>query len=435
MVSPPSCFARTFDDRPASPAIPYFSVFDYRPRVDDALGPDLAESLPIASYDPRETKLAANGRRGTRLHLVPSLGVSEDRSCGADDGPGVCLVQDDAGRFRCFGIARIRDGLAFARTERRSVVGIVPDGIGRVTLTAGGRRASAPVAGNVYEAELGVPAGTVVAVELAAAGESDCVREIAPRLLARVAALRRPPNDRLVPMAALSLLREYDAIAEPVERGARFWGAGGGVSFWVVPVARTGPRGCAPATGVCVVALTTGERADAECGLNVPPRRAAWRYAPLLSAHGAIYGRVPDGVTGVRIRFGEQVAEVRARDNVLAGVLPFPYEESAEVELVRRPMPAPPRVGIVDAGGDVLALRDRLLAAGYEPLSAIVPGVKRQPRNAVYWQRSGATRAEAAAIARVAGAPDLIRVVRERTPRPVIAAGAPVVVVAGTGAG
>src|SRR5215211_7345545 len=130
MLPPQRCLTRTFDERPASPAIPYFRVFDYRPRIDDELGRDLAESLPVASYDPRETKLAANGRRGTRLHLVRSLGVSEDRSCAADDGPGVCLVQEDAGRFRCFGIERIRDGLAFARTERNSIVGIVPDGIG-----------------------------------------------------------------------------------------------------------------------------------------------------------------------------------------------------------------------------------------------------------------------------------------------------------------
>jgi hypothetical protein len=432
MVAPPRCFARTFDERPAGPVIPYFSVFDYRPRVDDALGSDLAESLPIASYDPRETKLAANGRRGTRLHLVPSLGVAEDRSCAADDGPGVCMVQDDAGRFRCFGIGRIRAGLAFARTERGSIAGIVADGVGRVTLSAGGRRASAAVSGNVYEAELSVPPGTRVAVELAPAGAEDCTRELAPGLLARVALLRRAPTERLVPMAALSLLREYEGIAEPVERGARFWGADGGVEFWVVPVARTGARDCAPATAACVVAVTTGERVDAECGLNASPRRASWRLAPLLAQHAAIYGTAPDGITGARITYGSMVAEVRARDNVLAGVLPFPYDDASDVELVRRPMPSPSRVGIVDAGGDAAAMRDRLEAAGYEPLPAVIPGVKRQPRTQVYWRARRATLAEAAAVARAARADVLTRIASgERTPLPVLDTSAPLVVVVG----
>ena len=386
MLPPQRCLTRTFDERPASPAIPYFSVFDYRPRIDDELGRDLAESLPVASYDPRETKLAANGRRGTRLHLVPSLGVSEDRSCAADDGPGVCLVQEDAGRFRCFGIERIRDGLAFARTERNSIVGIVPDGVGRVMLSAGGQRASAAVSGNVYEAELGVPPGTRVTVELAPAGADDCAREVAPGLLARVAALRRAPTERLLPMAAISKLREDDHIADVVERGARFWGADGGVDFWVVPVARTRPRDCAPATVECVVAVTVGGRADAECRMGVARDRPNWRFAPLLPENAAIYGTVPDGVVGARVTYGTQVAELRARDNVLAGVLPFPYADSADVELIRRPRRSPARVGIVDAGGDAEAMGDRLLAAGYEPLRAIVPGVKQQPRTVVYWR-------------------------------------------------
>jgi DNA-directed RNA polymerase specialized sigma24 family protein len=432
MLPPPRCFARVFDERPASPAIPYFSVFDYRPRVDDMLPGDLAESLPIASYDPRETKLAANGRRGTRLHLVPSLGVSEDRSCAADDGPGVCMVADSDGRYRCFGIERIRDGLAFARTERGSIAGIVTDGIGRVTLSAGGQRASAAVAGNVYEAELGVAPGTRVAVELAPAGDAGCEREVAPGLLARVAALRRAPTDRLVPMAALSRLREDYRIAEVVERGARFWGADGGVDFWVVPVAETGPRECAPATAVCVVAVTVGGRADAECGMGAARDRPNWRFAPLLPEHAAIYGTVPEGVVAARLTLGTRGVDVPVRDNVIAAVLPFPYEDGVAVRLIRRAAPAPPRVGIVDAGGDAEAMRDRLIAAGYEPLGAIVPGVKRQSRTVAYWRPRLATLAEAAAVARAAGAAELIRIANaERTPRPVLDAAAPLVVVVG----
>jgi hypothetical protein len=432
MLPRPRCFARSFDDRPAGPAIPYFSVFDYRPRIDDALGRDLAESLPVASYDPRETKLAADGRRGTRLHLVPSQGVAEDSSCAADDGPGVCLVQDDAGRYRCFGIERILAGLAFARTQRHSIVGIVEDGIGRVTLSAGGRRASAPVSGNVYEAELGVPPGTRVSVELAPAGDTDCVRDVAPGLLGRVAALRRPPTERLLPMSALSRLREHDQVADVVERGARFWGADGGVDFWVVPVARTGPRECAPATVACVVAVTVGNRADAECGFNAAPARPNWRFAPLLPDNAAIYGTVPEGVTAARLTLGGRAVDVPVRDNVIAGVLPFPYEDGVRVDLTRRPAPSLPRVGIVDAGGDTGAIIARLDAAGYEPLRAIVPGVKRQPRTEVFWRPRRATLPEAAAVARAAGAVELTRIASiERTPRPVLETPAPIVVVVG----
>jgi hypothetical protein len=125
-----------------------------------------------------------------------------------------------------------------------------------------------------------------------------------------VAALRRAPTDRLLPMAALNRLRDDHRIAAAVERGARFWGADGGVDFWAVPVARNGPRECAPATAVCVVAVTVGDRADAECGLNVARDRPNWRFAPLLPEHGAIYGTVPDGITGARVTFETQVAEV-----------------------------------------------------------------------------------------------------------------------------
>jgi hypothetical protein len=432
MVSPPRCIARAYDKRPASPAIPYFSVFNRPQRIDDRLAGDLWESLPIASYDPRETRLAANGRRGTRLHAIPSLGVSAEGGCAAGDGPGVCLLQDDAGRHRCFTIAAIRDGLAFARTERGSIVGIAADGVGRVTLTAGGRRASATVSGNVYEAELDVAPGTRVGVQLARVDEPGCEREVAPGLLDRVAALRRAPGEGLVPMAALSLLRDDPGIAEPVERGARFWGAAGGVDFWAIPVATADSGQCGPATAVCIVAVTTGDRVDAECGLDRPRGRAAWRLAPLLRDHAVIYGTVPDGVTGARVTLDTLAGEIRARDNVLAAVLPFPYDAGAEVELLRSPLRVTPRVGIVDAGGDAAALRDRIAAAGFEPKGAIVPGVKRQPRTTVHWRPRQATLAEAAAVARAAGASELTRI-GNRTPLPVIEAAAPIVVVSGTG--
>jgi hypothetical protein len=125
---------------------------------------------------------------------------------------------------------------------------------------------------------------------------------------------------------------------------------------------------------------------------------------------------------------------VPVRDNVTAAVLPFPYEEGVAVELTRRAAPSRPRIGIVDAGGDAEAMRDQLVSLGYEPLGAIVPGVKRQPRTTVYWHARRATFAEASAVARAARASELIRIASaERTPRPVLDAAAPVVVVVGGG--
>jgi hypothetical protein len=329
MAAPPRCFAGNTDELPAAPAMPYFRVFDYRQGTGDWLGTDVGEWLALATYDHRETRLAANGRRGTRLHAIPTLGVATDAGCTADDGPGVCLVEEEGARYRCFTIAAIRDGLAFARTDRGSIVGIVTDGIVRVTLSARGQRASAPVADNVYEAELDVPRGTLVGVRLERSGDIGCAREVAPGLRERVAALRRAPDARLLPMAALSRLRDDERIAEIVERGARHWGDDAGVEFWVVPVVPRGRRACAPASRVCIVAVHERSRAGAQCLLD----GATWGVAPLLPGNAVALGVVPDRATGARISAGGQSAAVDARDNVAAGLLPFPYHDYTAARL------------------------------------------------------------------------------------------------------
>jgi hypothetical protein len=433
MVERPRCFAHIVRKRRAAPVLPYFSVFNRRPRLDDKLGPDMGESLPIATYHPAEPRLAADGRRGTRLHLVPSLGVSTDRGCAADDGPGLCLYEDSTGRYSCFGIERIRDALAFARTARGSVVGIVPDGIGTVTLNAGGRRASARVEGNVYEAELRVAPGTPVGVVVTRAGPPGCEREAAPGLLAAVAALRRPPTDRLLPMAALSELRDYPEVADVVERGARFWGAEDGVEFWVVPIAERGSHACDPARGACVVAVPRVADPEAACAYSPHDvEDGYWEMSPLLRERGAVYGLVPDEIAGGRVTFGARSEEVPARDNVIAGLFSFPYEDPLFLDLTRRPAPSLPRVGIVDAGGGPGAIVRRLERAGYDPLRAIIPADDPQRRTVVHWHPRRATFAEAAAVARAIDAAELIRIRGEaRTPRAVLHAAGPVVVVVG----
>lgn len=362
--------------------------------------------------------------------------MSADGSCESDDGPGVCLVAPGA-RFRCFPIAEVRAGRAFARTPQGLIVGIVPDGVGRVSLSAGDRTVSARVFDNVYEAKLDVPAGTAVRVEIARPDADDCARSVSSQLLESVATLRRAPGDgRSVPEAALAAVREQwrTSIDAVVEDRARFWGSDGTVDFWVVPVVRLGSRRCAPANSVCVVAISPGTPTGAQCVLQ--PRRggAHWRVSPQLPDHAVIHGTVPDGVIGARVTVGKLTAEVAARNNVIGGVLPLPYEDGVHVDLIRRPRPVPPVVGVVDATGisgvaaNVLA---KIRRSGHPVLDSITPGIEAQPRTDVYWRPQRATRHEAEVVAELLRA-ELRRIAnRGRLPRPVLETDAGIVVVVG----
>jgi hypothetical protein len=83
---------------------------------------------------------------------------------------------------------------------------------------------------------------------------------------------------------------------------------------------------------VCVVAVPQDSFADGACVLGDKPDEE-WRLAPLLPGRAAIYGVVPDGVTRVRVTVGHVSGEVDARDNVVGGVLPFPYNERADTDV------------------------------------------------------------------------------------------------------
>jgi len=283
-----------------------------------------------------------DGVRRTGVRVVSPLGVSDDAHCVPGEGPGACLVVEDRSSYRCFGLADVRAGRALARTAEGLIVGVVPDDVDRVTLTARGRTAAAVVVENVYEARLGVPSGTPVRVALDRLWDDVCQREVAPGLLARVAILRREPEDRVpLPQAARRALDggseyRFDGV---LLRGARRWGSDGGVEFWTVPVVARGSEWCAPANGVCVVAVPPDRPADAEC---IPRRRGNhefWRVAPLLPANAAIFGVVADDVIAARIAVGTRTAQVDARENLIGGVLPFPYQDGMRVDLIRRTAP------------------------------------------------------------------------------------------------
>jgi hypothetical protein len=165
-----------------------------------------------------------------------------------------------------------------------------------------------------------------------------CERAVDPQLRVRVAALAGEPETGVaLPAAAREVLRDWqwqlDAV---VERGARRWGGGDGVDYWAVPVVPVGREPCAPATRVCIVAVPQQAGADAQCVLEEPGDGTSWRLGPLFPARAAIYGIVPAGVTGAHVTIDGRSAEVDARDNVIGGVLPFPYEDGADVRVVLR---------------------------------------------------------------------------------------------------
>src|SRR5215218_8463984 len=186
-------------------------------------------------------------------------------------------------------------------------------------------------------------------------------------------------------------------------------------------------RGDARPRTASASAISPGTPTGAQCVLQ--PRRggAHWRVSPQLPDHAVIHGTVPDGVIGARVTVGKLTAEVAARNNVIGGVLPLPYEDGVQVELIRRPRPVPPVVGVVDATGisgvaaNVLA---KIRRSGHPVLDA-------QPRTDVYWRPQRATRHEAEVVAELLRA-ELRRIAnRGRLPRPVLETDAGIVVVVG----
>jgi hypothetical protein len=440
MIEATSCRGLEVRNEPAAGQFSEIGLFARAQRPPDSIPPprgNVITWVPVRTFDPSESRVAGYKRLPTTVHAFPSLGVSTDGSCRRDDGPGVCLAELERD-FRCFTRSQVQGGGAVALNPEGWAIGIVPDGIGRVTLSARGRTATADVVENVYEARLGVPAGAEVRVAPAPPG-AGCRHAVAPKLLERVAVLRRPANDGpLLPRPALAVVREWqwqlDAI---VEDGARFWGGGDGVEFWAVPVVPRAAEGCAPATGVCIVAVTEDQRADAHCVWGERElRKGTWKLGPLFADRAVLYGIEPSDVTGARVTIGNRHAEVDGSENVIGGVVPFPYSNSADVrvDLIRRPPSPKPAVGIVDAGGDADVVKSVLDAGGYETLPRITPGVKGQEIVQVYWRPELTRKLAAIDVAELVAADELVRIGdTERVPRPVLETQAPVVVVVGSG--
>jgi hypothetical protein len=333
-----ACRGLEVRDVPAAGSFPEIGLLARAQRADEQV--DLPDEegvawLPVRTFDKRETRLPGYRRLEAGVRVIPSRGVALDGRCGSNDGEGLCLV-DPASNFRCFTKSQVDGGGAVTRTPAGVIVGIVPDGVEAVTLTAGGKSTTAEVVENVYEVRLRIPAGTDVRVA-PADRVAGCRRTVAPDLLDRVAVLRRPAEQgHVLPRAALDVMAEWrwqlDAV---VEDRARFWGGGDGIEYWAVPIVPRSAHGCAPATGVCIVAVPEDTRADGQCNEgDALLRKGGWRLAPLLPGHAAIYGTVPDGVTGARVTIDGQTAEVDASDNVVGGRLPFPYRDTSKTSVV-----------------------------------------------------------------------------------------------------
>jgi hypothetical protein len=437
MLGSATCRDLDVRDVPAAGEFAQIGLFARTQHEPDAIPPpqgNVITYVPVRTFDPSESRLAGYRRLQTTIHAFPSLAVSTDGSCTPDDGPGICLVQ--VGNYRCFTRSQVAGAGALALTPDGWIVGIVPDGIERVILSANGASVTAEVVENVYAARLGVPAGTDVRVAPAPPG-AGCAQDVVPELLARFAVLRRPPEKagHLLPRAAVEALRHYKrAITEPA---ARFWGGGGDVEWWAVPVVPYEVQDtCAPATEVCVVAIPREGPADVFCGRKSNPD--SWKIAPLADGRTLVMGLVPDGVSGARVTGGAQSGEIDARDNVAGGVL-FPYRDGAKyrVEPIRTPAPDPAIVGVVDATGGDRAAAEQVLrtirGAGFQYIDGILPGVKAQPRTDVYWlpDRS-ATLQQAESVAELVVADDVIKAEYGRTPRPVLSTEAGIVVVVGS---
>lgn len=241
------------------------------------------------------------------------------------------------------GMAALEPGDGFAAALEEELVDAARFRAARRSRRPAVPRAALPIAAALVLALTGVVAALALGGgdddgrdELARPGADECRRAVAPQLLERVAALRRPPDRGLrLPPVALDALKslQLDTI---IEARARFATVSEEVEFWVVPVVPLGSRECAPADAACVVAITPDDRAGAECAISGERPRDATRLAPLRAGHAAIYGIVSDGVAGARVTSYGSTEQVEARDNVIGDVLPFPYEDGIRFELIRR---------------------------------------------------------------------------------------------------
>lgn len=126
---------------------------------DPELAADLCAETFAAALDGAHRFDPARGPAIAWLYgIARRLLAHAERRCGSDDGEGLCLV-DPASRFRCFTKSQVDGGGAVTRTPAGVIVGIVPDGVAAVTLTAGGKSATARSSRTCTSCDCGSPPG------------------------------------------------------------------------------------------------------------------------------------------------------------------------------------------------------------------------------------------------------------------------------------
>jgi hypothetical protein len=250
-------------------------------------------------------------------------------------GRGLCLVADER-EFACFTADEVEGGRALARTTADTVVGLAPDRVDRVTIHGYGPPVTADVVENVYAARIDDVPGSDLEVTFSRPDPDGCRRTVTSDLLSEVALLRDEPRRGVdLPQAAHDALRHWQLDAV-VEEGARYWGGERAVDFWAVPVVPRGRPKCAPASRVCIVAVGDGSGA-AQCMLGGNRRGRNWWLGGPRSGRSVIFGTLPDGVRGVRVRHHGATVDIHARGNVFGGLLPFSFRvrDVPRVELLR----------------------------------------------------------------------------------------------------
>jgi hypothetical protein len=321
-------------------ALEGFAVFERTQHAPDGFTVQ-PNQIPVATFDPRETRAAPDARGVT---LVPTVGVRADERCERDvaqhDGAGICMVSgfEERAVVSCHTVEEIRTGRALALMAPRpsttevapdgftGIAGVVPDGVQRVVLVWAGGRAEADVADNGYTAQApGLTAGEKVKITLVRDAMIDrarlatcedpppplsLTREPLPDGVLSALPVLKTPASTPLPRKAADWLRRFRADRVWVD-AARPVGGGDEIGYWAVVLA--GTRRCSEAGTVehhgkpwlaCVLAIREDEVVFAFC--NGPER------GTLGSSSGTLDGRAI--VTGICEPDAKRVlVEVRGR--------------------------------------------------------------------------------------------------------------------------
>ena len=282
-------------DLPRSHSFP-LRVFT-RPRArGDALPP--STGVPTGTIFPDGARRAGAEDFAADVHVVP---IAEPREGGGCDGElqaalGVCLVADAV--VRCFTDAEVAAGRALAVTSPGVVHGIAPDGVGRVTLHAGGEAFATDVQDNAYEISAPVEAGEHV--RLALERTEEC----------------RPSPELL---EVLPVLRDGGWQTVPAGTGVREWArrfeTGEGLELWAV-------AHCDGIEHACVVAIHSGKQVAEPCATADQLRRSETSWQFEVAGRQAIAGMAPPGTRGVQVVSGGRVHDLAFAGGAYGGVLP-----------------------------------------------------------------------------------------------------------------